>query len=254
MKFCLSSRQTPEYLKQADEIRILSRDINQIYDLLDTYPEKSFVYNLESLDDRRAILEDLAKLNQGRITMALYDLNDIEYCASNFFQYFYVKPASSLSQVRALKALGVNQVLIDAPLTHMLHEVKKIGVPIRAIPVFSYLDGIPREDGVCGNWFRPEDLDAYSIYIDTIEFGAQPIQREQALFRIYAKDKQWPGELGRLVTDLNYLGENRMINPALTQYRMNCQMRCAQGECNRCYAILDMAKESAVTNFLPNQS
>lgn len=80
--------------------------------------------------------------------------------------------------MRALKALGVNQVLIDAPLTHMLHEVKKIGVPIRAIPVFSYLDGIPREDGVCGNWFRPEDLDAYSIYIDTVEFGAQPIQRE----------------------------------------------------------------------------
>ena len=37
MKFCLSSRQSPEYLKQADEIKVQYRDMNQIYDLMDKY-------------------------------------------------------------------------------------------------------------------------------------------------------------------------------------------------------------------------
>ena len=82
---------------------------------------------------------------------------------------------------------------------HELHYVKQIGVPIRAIPNISFLDGLPRDDGVNGNWIRPEDLDAYSIYINTIEFGTQPERREQALFRIYSKEKQWYGDLGRIV-------------------------------------------------------
>ena len=157
---------------------VLSRDINQLYDLLDLYPEKSFVYNLENLDKVKTTLIDLAKLNQNHITLAISNLDYISFCNEYNFTYFYIRPCNSLSQIKALKELGVNQVLIDAPLTHMLHKVKLIGLPIRAIPVYSFLDGIPRENGVNGNWFRPEDLEAYSIYISTIEFGYQPEKRE----------------------------------------------------------------------------
>lgn len=243
MKFCLSSRQTKEYLVQADEIRVLSKDINQIYDLLDNYPKATIVYNLESWYDNAATLEELAKLAQDRITLAIHNLDEKEV-ASQFFPVFYVRPCNTLSQVEALKALGMSQVLIDAPLTHMLHKVKLLNIPIRAIPVYSFLDGIPRENGVNGNWFRPEDLEAYSIYIDTIEFGAQPQKREQALFRIYAKEREWPGDLGRLVTDLNYLGVNRMLNPQQTMVRMNCGMICTEGKCHICYSLLDLARTS----------
>lgn len=254
MKYCLSSRQTPEYLKQCDEIRVLSRDINQIYDLLDLYPEKNIVYNLENLDDLKATLEELAKLSQGRITLALYNLKDIDFCKQYNFPYFSIHPCKSLSQISALKALGVNQVLIDEPLTHMLHKVKLLNIPIRAIPVYSYLDGFPRDDGVCGNWFRPEDVEAYSLYIDTIEFGYQPEKREQALFRIYAKEHEWPGELGRLVSDLNYVGINRMLNPEYTMKRMNCGMICAESKCSICYNLLDLATEEKMRELIPQSA
>lgn len=241
MKFCLSSRQTPEYLSQADEIRVLSRDIEQLFDLLESYPDKTFVYNLENLEDAEPYLKDLVKLNQNRITLALYDLNQREYCINNHFSYYYIKPVSSLSQVQALKDLGVNQILIDAPLTHMLHKVKIFGLPIRAIPTYSFLDGIPRENGVNGNWFRPEDLPMYSVYIDTIEFGTQPQKREQALFRIYAQEHEWPGDLGRLISDLNYLGVNRLLDPNYTARRMNCEMKCVENKCTLCYDLLTIA-------------
>jgi hypothetical protein len=54
----------------------------------------------------------------------------------------------------------------------MFHKVKLLNIPIRAIPVFAFLDGLPRDNGVNGNWIRPEDLEAYSLYINTIEFGS----------------------------------------------------------------------------------
>lgn len=243
MKYCLSSRQTPTYLNLCDEIRVSSRDIEQLFDFLDTYPNKTFIYNLENLLTARDTLKKLAKLNQNRITLALYNLDDIPFCQEYNYSYYYIRPCKSLSQAQALKNLGVNQLLIDEPLTHMLHEIKLIGLPIRAIPVYAYLDPIPRDDGVCGNWFRPEDQEAYSVYIDTIEFGYQPEKREQALFRIYAQQKEWAGELGRIVSDLNYIGLNRMLNPEYTLKRMNCGMICAQNKCSICYKLLDFATE-----------
>lgn len=135
----------------------------------------------------------------------------------------------------------------------MLHKVKLTcgNIKIRAIPVYSYLDGIPRENGVCGNWFRPEDVEAYSIYIDTIEFGSQPQKREQALFRIYAKEHEWPGDLGRIISDLNYVGVNRMLNPEYTMKRMNCEMICSEGKCSICYNLLDLATEKKVRELGP---
>ena len=243
MKYCLSSRQTPEYLKQCDEIRILSRDIDQIFDLLDLYPNKTLVYHLENLATSKDTLKELAKINQNRITIALYNLQHIQFCTQYNYSYYYARPCNTLSQVKALKELGVNQVLIDAPLTHMLHKVKLIGLPIRIIPVYAFLDGIPRQDGVTGNWFRPEDIEAYNIYITTIEFGNQPQRREQALFRIYAKEHQWPGDLGRLISDLNYTGINDLLNSEYTMKRMNCGMTCAEGKCSICYNLLNLATE-----------
>ena len=248
MKFCLSSRQTPEYLAKADEIRIASRDVESLFDLLEQYPDKTFVYNLENLKYAEPHLKKLVLLNQNRITLALYNLEDREYCIANFFPYYYIRPVNTFSQARALKDLGVSQILIDAPLTHMFHKVKLLNIPIRVIPVFSFLDNLPRDNGVNGNWIRPEELEYYEPYIDTIEFGLQPQKREQALFRIYAEQHEWAGELGRIIHDLNYIGTNRMLNPEYTIKRMNCGMICAENpnNCHICYNLLDLATEKTV--------
>ena len=46
MKYCLSSRQSAEYLQKADEIKVLYRDIEQIYDLMDKYENKNIILNI----------------------------------------------------------------------------------------------------------------------------------------------------------------------------------------------------------------
>lgn len=36
------------------------------------------------------------------------------------------------------------------------------------------------------------------------------------------EQKSWPGDLGRIITNLNYLGVNRMIPSELSEKRMSC--------------------------------
>ena len=43
MKFCLSSRQSKQYLEKADEIRVDFRDRNSIPDLAMDYPDKTII-------------------------------------------------------------------------------------------------------------------------------------------------------------------------------------------------------------------
>lgn len=43
MKFCLSSRQSKEYLEKADEIRVDFRDRNIIPELATEYPDKTII-------------------------------------------------------------------------------------------------------------------------------------------------------------------------------------------------------------------
>ena len=46
MKWCLSSRQTNEYLSKADEIKVQYRDRNVIYDLREKYKKATIILQM----------------------------------------------------------------------------------------------------------------------------------------------------------------------------------------------------------------
>ena len=250
MNFCLSSRQTKEYLAQADQIKVASNDYKQIYDLIEQYSDKQIILNCA--DQPKDALKELAILSQNKLILCLFQISDINLAKELKLRYYLAFPALTVEQLRTYKNLGVCYALIDNELMHQLHYTKRIGIPIRAIPNISYLDGMPRENGVIGNWFRPEDVDEYSLYIDTIEFGTQPEKREQTLFRIYSKDKEWTGRLDRIVQDLNYPALNHNINSRDSLRRMNCGMTCAAGSCTLCYDILKIS--NALPRFRASQN
>lgn len=242
MKFCLSSRQTPEYLQQADEIRIASRDYKQIYDLIDLYPNATLILNYMPSPEVEKVVREVVILAKNRLILSLFSLDQVEFCKELNIPFFMARPVTTLEQVRTLKELGVCYVILDNEVIHKLHEVKIINVPVRAIPNISFLDELPRENSINGNWIRPEDIDAYSLYITTIEFGTQPEKREQALFRIYKNEKQFSGDLGKIVQDLNATGRNSLISSEMSSQRMNCGMKCATSKtCNICYNMLEIA-------------
>ena len=187
-------------------------------------------------------MRELAFLAKDRLILSFFDFSIAPKILDMKIPFYYGVALENLSQLRALKDFGVCYALLDGVLMHQLHEAKIVGVPIRAIPNIAFLDGIPRENGINGNWIRPEDIDEYSLYIDTIEFGTQPQRREQTLFKLYAKDKEWNGPLQRIVPDLySEVYSNRFRQEYILR-RMNCGMKCTfQNNCSLCYDLEKIA-------------
>jgi len=155
MKVCLNSNLGQEYLKKADEIRV--RDFNNvdiIPDLIEKYPDATIVLNEPF--SRWITEEDLQKLKttnilcKNKFILCLRDLTYVDFYKENDIKFYYGYPVSSFFQLDALADLGVCYVRLDAPLFFDLDKVKKYGVPVRAVPNVSYIDGIRRINGVLG--------------------------------------------------------------------------------------------------------
>lgn len=147
--------------------------------------------------------------------------------------------------------MGACYVRLDAPVFFNMPAAKKVGVPIRVVPNIAYNDGFTRIDGVCGTWIRPEDLEAYGEYVDAVEFEDCDQKKEQAMYRIYAEDKEWPSDLGLLITNLNHAGSNRMIGSEYSLRRIDCGQRCQEGNgCQICYRLLALANPKLIRDYV----
>ena len=254
IKYCLSSLQSPELLSKVQEIKVQSKDIKQIYDLLDQYPQAQIVYNLADPKGNEKTLTELAILSKNkRLTLALFSFDYISIAQELSLPYYFVRPVKTLMEAKAYKELGSNQLMPDAPLTHQLSQLKLINIPIRYNPTFSYLDGIPREEGVCGNWVLPQSLPDYELYISTIDFGSQPLKREETLYKLYT-NQYYGGDLGKLIPDLQYLGSADLLQTEYLTKRIDCNMRCAQSgrPCHLCYNLLDLQTKLENANYVRN--
>lgn len=179
---------------------------------------------------------------QDKIIIETDSFKIMEACDLFNLKYFYGVPVNNFYDFRALVEYGCTDVKIMPPLTHMLDRLENFEVTIRMCPNVAYYAYIPRDDGVCGGWVRPEDVDYYADYIDVFEFEDCDEKKEKALFRVYAEQGKWPGLLNDLITNLNYTAINRMILKDFGQIRMFCGQKCQMGiNCTACYRILNLA-------------
>ena len=256
LKCILSSRQTKEYLNKADMISVDYRDRRQIPDLIDDYIVDIIVkiyYHETDIDWKYlSAMDKMLKSKSRKMIICLSDLENIKDCKKHDIDFYYGFPVSSFYQMRALVEAGVCAARLAPPLTHMLDQIKvEFDIDILAVPNVAYNDCFPREDGVCGGWIRPEDLlTTYADYIDMVEFEDCDNKKEQALYRIYFEDQAWPGDLGMIITNFNYMGVNRMIPPELAEKRVACGQKCqSYSPCRICYRYMDLANPSLFENI-----
>ena len=139
-------------------------------------------------------------------------------------------------------------------------------IELRAVVNKCYNSFLPRENGICGTYIRPEDIDVYSAYIDHFEFDTNnSIKKEYALYKIYVRDKEWKGNLNILLTNLNANVDNRGFElipndeddeKAFAHRRMTCGQKCQNiSPCNFCSntfqlinSIQDMAEKQNLQN------
>lgn len=255
MKYSVSSRQQPEYLQKCDEIKVMWNDRNIIFDLVEKYPGKTINlcrYLIHSNDDDIdwSEIKKFKTLAKDNFVFGLTYIDEIIECKGHGIDFYYLDPVRSFRELQGLKLFGAKWAFIDAPLFFQMDKVREVGVPIRVTANISVREAFPYEDGVPGPWIRPEDVEAYEPYVDTIEFSRVNLEQERALFRIYAEQKKWPGDLGLIIQDINHLGVNRMIPPDLVQKRLNCGQKCMEnGHCRLCWRILDLANPDLLRDY-----
>lgn len=256
MKFSMSSRQSPEYLQKADEIKVQWRDRRIIPDLFEKYPNATINLTRYFQDSQEAIdwkqISTYNILSKGKFVLGLTMTSEMIEARANNYKFYYLSAIRTFQELNEVADFGVCRIRLGAPLFFQMDKVRKIyGGPIYAIANMASNDSVfEHKEGVTGLWIRPEDIPTYEPYIELIEFiGDQ--KQEQALFRIYAEQHKWSGELGMVVQDLNYPCTNRMIPPTLAETRLNCGQRCQEGgRCSICYRMMDLANPEKIRNYL----
>lgn len=261
MKFCLSSRQDAEYLEKADEIKFFFRDRKAIPDFIEKYPTANIILMYSSITDEGLSwteIKNYSILARGNFYLCVDSIQLCVEAAQNEIQYFHSSPAKTAYEINALENLGVSYIIIDAPVFFDNKFLSTVNTPLRITPNVANKDGLPRENGVTGSWFRPEDVHFYEDIYEVIDFEDFTVdrltfyKRERGLFRLYSeKDRNWLGDLNNLITGLDYDPvDNTLVHPDITKARLFCKQKCENGgSCKLCYRGLQAANYGQMKKY-----
>ena len=264
MKWCLSSRQSYEYLKKADEISVPWDDRYNILDYIETNPKARIVIRLSFekmlFEDDYNWLKDQLVICKNNMAVIVVDDKQAQICNKLEIPFFFAYPARTFNQLRRMEILGACDAYIDDVLAHSLDQIKDYhSITIRVFANSCGWGAIPGIwNNIEGSWFRPEDLWKMD-QIDVAEFRVSldaashlniEIQKqEQALYKLYAERHEWPGKVDEFVFDIGQLGIlNRLLPEDFQERRSNCKMKCMEnGRCHFCRFHCDLAtKDKAV--------
>lgn len=236
MRYCVSGRHAPSVLREADEIKMKYDDIERVIDYIKDYPDKTIIIEIPKglLDIDWKLLETYGKT--ATVILCLYDLRYIADCIKHGLQYYWAYPITTYYELNGILDLHPHSIVLGAPLSFDLEAIHNMtNAYIRLVANVAYQPYIPRKDGICGQYIRPEDIKHYAPYVNTIEFGDVDLTAEKTLLTVYKTDKNWPGNLNLLIKNLNYNIDNRAIPEEFGAMRVRCGQRCMKnGTCHYC--------------------
>ena len=254
MKYCIDYNKKSKIIDKVDEINI-------IYNLKDTTLLEFLLTNqtkrvnicFEELDMENQLMavekiNDIKKSNENlQLFLRLQNINDnvIKKIKEYNLPFYINLRVNNWDTFRGLLDLGVSDIYITEDLCFNLLSVSTIAhsrnVQLRTFPNVAQSQW-SLTDALKKFFIRPEDIDEYSMYIDTIEFFGD-VDKTDVLYKIYAIDKKWMGRLNEIIIGFNSELDSRFILPKFAHYRTNCRKRCVKGgSCNICGAIEDLSK------------
>lgn len=242
IKFCLDSRVSSKYRKKAQELYIEYRDFKSIPNYLEEDYE-----NITLIIDApvQLTVEQLGELkrytrHKENIILALHSYNQLTEDYEGLKWYLMV-PCNSFMEAKALQDAGAEYIVLGETLFFDITRLKDYGIKnVRIMVNQASHSPVPRKNGICGPWIRPEDLAMYDIFDQTIiEFPGCMPSKEEALYRIYAEEHRWAGELDYIIDNINVKTPNRMLPSEFTTHRLNCRQRC--NTCHICPNLIRLA-------------
>ena len=153
--------------------------------------------------------------------------------------------AVNFDQLHHLCRYGVKEVYIGEEICFDLMRAQRVasnyGVTFRAFPNVGQ-SSVKDAPALQKFFIRPEDIEEYSQYIDTVEFWG-PLNRQDILRRIYSKGK-WFGDLTEIILDMDLPIDSMRIVPGFAHARMNCDRKCMKGgNCKICSLTYDISQQ-----------
>ena len=250
MNYCFNYNRYTEkskYINQINEwtIKYNSKD-NTLLDFLDLHTDIRINLYVADLDIDIKFLQNLLDKYDNlylKLSVQYYDI--IKENQKIFSRFFFETEVDNWETFNGLCQWGVSDIYITGILGFELDKVAEIAhqnnVRIRVYPNVS--QSTWEESNSLKTFFiRPEDIDIYSKYIDTIEFYDADKQID-IYYDIYYNNKKWIGKLNEIIKGFNSDLDNKYIIPRFAEKRITCGKKCLKGSgCRRCEDIEELSK------------
>lgn len=239
IKYTVSGLQGFGILQNADEIRLQYKDHKYLIDLVKRYEGKSFIIRIPiGTEVDWETLKSYGQITD--VTLALEDLHMIKFAQENMLKYYWAYPVTTWYELRSMITLGVDQILVGAPLFFEIGKVHAKFNNLRIVANNAQENPATPGSHINGPYVRPEDVKYYEPYVQHIEFFCDKLTEEAQLLEIY-KEGKWEGNLNFLVRNLNANVTNRLIPEEFGQFRTKCGQRCmSSGTCHYCETTFNM--------------
>lgn len=257
MKYCMNFLLGKPYINEVDEVIINSTDNYHYQTFLREHENQRVVIKVPNM---KALIESI---NLYDVFSALKDKNFNNFTVllpqeaesekyitplkENNIPFFFDRLLQSWTELCYYVDLGVSDVYITNDLGFDIEAVgefcHRTGVKVRAFPNFAQRAVNNRD--VHSFFIRPEDTKEYEEYIDVYEFVYRISNIEQSTYyKIYAKDRQWFGDLKEIIIGLEQEIDNRGIVKQFSIYRKKCQLKCQRlSHCHICESCLFLSEK-----------
>lgn len=269
MKYCINYKHSFNYLNEIDEITIQYDQNNPktLEDFLQLYQNKRINIVIQNEEDfiennRIEIFKNIS-INNPNINFALVlqslkkstvaqEIYNIIINCGVPIKYFFYEMVNDWDTLWGYIKYNPSDMYIVESLGFEIDKVAKIlhdkNIKIRTfanVAQSSWKD----IDSLYKFFIRPEDIIWYESYIDVIEFFGNN-NRIGTLYKIYAKDKKWPGLLNELILDFDNDIDNRFILPDFGLHRLKCGKQCLKGKrckiCDTTYQLSNTLKKNDI--------
>lgn len=263
MRYCVSGRQPYSVLKKADEIKVAYVDRDRIMDFVEKINDKVIILEVSNgpaeWDTWQMYSEKFAEFH-----IALSDLGRCKEFVEHGINWYWPYPITSFYELNAIMEYHPSYIMVGPPLSFNLDKLfneryykdSTEQVPVRMVANNARPAYLPRteQNGICGQWIRPEDVDVYATRVDCLEFEGVDLNQEEVLLKVYKEQRTWPGNLNLILKNFNYNVDNRAIPEDLAAARMHCGQKCFSGSyCHLCNSAIQFAEQLRKIHFERNK-
>ena len=270
MKYCIPYAKHSIYKNEIDEINIKynHESAEELASLMQNFPNAKINIILDSLslEEQSADFINFVVLKTKKdcinFSLVLRPLTPnhqelITKCKTYNIPFYSTFAANDWDTLRGLIDIGVSEVFITADLCFDLEAVSTFvhnnNVKIRVVP--NICQSTWADTPSLKTFFiRPEDVDIYESYIDVLELDYR-LSSIDTIYKIYAKDKKWIGDLQDLIIHFKDSLDNRFIPPGFAYFRLNCRKKCQQNDkCKICDGMIHLTETLKDKNIVINTS